>query len=221
MTEYRNNARFAGAMFLLAMAASLTGGFMIESVIKPDFFSAVQGKERFLIVGIILELTNALAVVGIAAAFWPVLKKERPATAAWYFAIRILECAACIAAAFMAIVMTGLIGREATGGTELVAEMLTMMRDAAASYMIPLFFAASAFFLYVMLYGLKLIPRYISVWGMAAAAAITIVPFYPAFALRPVLALPIILNEIYLGFYLLIRGFRRTMEHNPGKKAYD
>jgi hypothetical protein len=208
MTCFRRNARFAGVMFLLAMAASLSGGFMIEAVIKPEFFIAVQGNEGKLELGIILEFINALAIIGIAPAMGPVLSRERPAMTAWYLGVRILESASCIAAAFMPIVMLGLIKQGANADTELFAKMLTMMRDTATAYMIPLFFAASAMFLYIMLYQLKLGPRYISIWGLIATVGIVAVQFLPEIEVRPLLAMPIILNEIYLGSYLFMKGFK-------------
>jgi hypothetical protein len=188
MAKYRNNARFAGAMFLLAMAGSLVGGTMIES----------GGNNNSTIIGIVLELINALAVIGIVAALYVPLKKYYPSIAAGYIGIRIIESVVCAAAAFIPVVSMNYDGDTM---------MLTVMRNTITGYAVPTFFGVGATLLYAMLFYSRLVPRYISVWGFAASIGIMLVMLVSVTAIKPVLGLPIILNEIYLGIYLIVKGF--------------
>ncbi len=216
MTHYRNNARFAGVMFLLAMTASLVGGMMIQGDIsQPDFMSNILDGKYTIITGVALELLNAFAVIGIAAALWNPLKQRSPAITAGYLCVRVVEATFCTAAAFIPVMMITLaeqtIGNRFTTYSEraFFANMLNTVRDDIVAYAVPIFFGIGAILLYIMLYRSGLIPKYIAIWGLAAAPAVIIAnTFVTATMVKPVLVLPMIVNEIYLGIYLVAKGFR-------------
>jgi hypothetical protein len=188
MNNYRNNAKFAGTMFLLAMAGSLIGGTMIET-----------SSEKYLIVfGVVLELINSLAIIGIVAAFWMPLKKYYPSIMIGYMGVRIVESIICVAAAFIPVTALGFNGD---------IMILSAMRNSITAYAIPTFFGIGGILLYAMLYRSRLVPRYISVWGFAATIGIMLVMAVSVTTVKPILGLPIILNEIYLGVNLIAKGF--------------
>jgi hypothetical protein len=194
-------------MFLLAMASSLVGGTLIQDVIgKPDFMGGLLEHRMVIIAGVSLELLNALAAVGIAAAFWPPLKRKSPAMTAGYLGLRVIEAAVCATAAFIPVVLIMLAGN---GDEVSLADMLCIVRDTITTYAVPLFFGIGALVFYVMLYRSDLLPKYISVWGFIAAIGIMAVMLVPVAAVTPVFGLPIIVNEIYLGVYLIVKGFRK------------
>jgi hypothetical protein len=190
MNKYRNNAKFAGAMFLLAMAGSLIGGTLIES----------GGNYNSTIIGIVLELINALSVIGIVAALYVPLKEYYPSITTGYMGIRIIESITCVMAALVPAV-------SLYSNGDIV--MLTVVRSIITEYAVPTFFGIGAVLLYTMLFRSRLVPRYISVWGLAASIGIMLVMLVSVTAIKPVLGLPIILNEIYLGIYLIAKGFSR------------
>ena len=66
------------------------------------------------------------------------------------------------------------------------------------------------------LYQSRLIPRFLSVWGLVGAAlaiagGLIAISGYRAGAVMPtstmILALPTMLNEIFLGIWLIVKGF--------------
>ena len=187
MNNYKNNAKLAGVMFLVAMTASLTGGMIIER----------GNNNNYIIFGVVLELINALAVIGIVAALYEPLKKYYPSITVGYMGIRVIEAVVCVAAAFIPVVSLSFNGDTM---------ILTVMRNIITEYAVPTFFGIGAMLLYVMLYRSRLVPKYISVWGVVASIGIMLVMFVSVREIKPVLGLPIILNEIYLGIYLLVKG---------------
>ena len=187
MNNYKNNAKLAGVMFLVAMTASLTGGMIIER----------GNNNNYIIFGVVLELINALAVIGIVAALYEPLKKYYPSITVGYMGIRLIEAVVCVAAAFIPVVSLSFNGDTM---------ILTVMRNIITEYAVPTFFGIGAMLLYVMLYRSRLVPKYISVWGVVASIGIMLVMFVSVREIKPVLGLPIILNEIYLGIYLLVKG---------------
>jgi hypothetical protein len=177
-------------MFLLAMVTSITGGALIQGL--PDSRVAVT-------VGVALELVNPIAVLGIVAALWVPLSRSHPALTAGYLGVRVLEAAVCAAAAMIPLVQLSLTQRD---------EVLDAVRATLVGVGVPVFFGAGATILYLVLYRSRLVPRFIAIWGLVGAAAILANVVISNPAMEPVLALPIIANEIFLGIYLLAKGLR-------------
>ena len=213
MKNYKGNSKFAGSMFLLAMAASLTGGILVQGVIdKPDFMNDILRLKGVILAGVILELINAFAVIGIAAAFWTPFKQRYPSIAIGYLSVRIIESAVCAAAAFIPITLLTLARQNSNAA--MTADMMRTIRGDLVAYAVPIFFGVGAILLYTMLCRSRLIPKYIAVWGLIATIAVMANMCVPVVELKAVLALPIIANEIYLGLYLLIKGFRKEITTN-------
>lgn len=206
--SYSNNVKFAGSLFLVAIAASLTGGTLIHGVLdQPDFISHLPDQKWTLIAGVSLEIVNALAVIGIAAALWTPLRRSSPAMTIGYFGVRVIEAGLCTGAAFIPITQMNVAKQDNAQG---IASLLTFSRESALNYAVPIFFGVSAVILYLMLYKSALVPKYIAVWGLVGAACIIVNVFVTAPAIKLVLVLPIITNEIYLGIHLITKGLRPT-----------
>ncbi|MCB0245468.1 MAG: DUF4386 family protein, partial [Anaerolineae bacterium] len=95
----QRTARIVGALFLIAMVASLVGAGLIEAVLAaPDVMASAHADRIQVALGVLLELINAVAVVGIAVGMFPLFKKENEALALGYIALRIIEAVIIIAA---------------------------------------------------------------------------------------------------------------------------
>ena len=82
-----------------------------------------------------------------------------------------------------------------------------------AFQMLNLIFSLSAVLLYAMLLRSRLIPGFISIWGLIAATLVlfnTVLGWFnPELGetLGMVTGLPMLLNEVFLGLWLIFRGF--------------
>lgn len=218
MEQYKRTSVLAGSLFLIAMVSSLVGGGMIESVINvPDYLSEVSSLSGILSIGIALEIINAISVIGIAAALFPVLKQHSEGMAAGYLSLRIIESLSCLAAAVVPISLISLSGEYLKAGSSDSSFILTLgaflisVRSNFASILIPLFFGSGALLFYYLLYRSELIPRYISAWGLIGAALIlSLIFFESGMIINIIFVLPIILNEIFLGVWLIVKGINRS-----------
>ena len=71
-------------------------------------------------------------------------------------------------------------------------------------------FAVAALLFYYLLYQSNLIPRWISVWGVIAAILLILVNLLEVMGIvsaSMILYLPIILNEVVLAIWLIVKGF--------------
>ncbi|MCB0731338.1 MAG: DUF4386 domain-containing protein [Ignavibacteriae bacterium] len=196
-------ARFIGALFLIAMFSSLVGGGLIEDVLsKVNFLDTIYQSATQLNAGVILEIVNAISVIGIAILFYPIIKIKNESLAIGYVCFRILESIFCLAAAVIPLAIIKLNSD---------AEMLIIIRNTIASTLIPLGFSLGALILYFFLYTTKLLPRFISIWGFIAVILIMILNIFKFdMSIGMFLALPIILNEIVMGIWLITKGFNRS-----------
>ena len=220
MNTYRNTARMAGALFLIAMVASLAGGAIVNSSLSaPDPFSTVLENESLLLFGVFLEILNALAVVGIAILMFTVIRQENESMAAGYLGFRVIEAVFC---SFIVIAPLSVItlsqdfsipGNPGAVGLDALGALSRVMRSAVVDWLIPVFFSLGALVLYIFLFRSKRLPRFISVWGLISAGLIVVMivmlflSFKMSLGMNMAFAMPIILNEIFLGIWLIAKGF--------------
>lgn len=216
-----NTSKLVGSFFLIAMAASLVGGvaFVEPSLAEANFLSAAVENQTQVIIGVMLEMVNGLAVLGIGVLMYPVLKRHSENAAVGYLALRIAEAVYCCLIVITPLSVIAL-GKEAllAGAGEAAAfqaaGLLSIAQRAGiSSLLIPVFLGIGALVLYSAMYRFKLVPRYISVWGWISAVLILALNLLLTFDIQlgnlaMLFALPIITNEIYLGFYLIFKGFR-------------
>lgn len=211
-------ARIVGALFLIAMATSLMGGIWLESITgTPDYLVEVSSQETQVVLGVLLELVNCIAVVGIAAVLFPLMKVYNEALAAGYLGIRVVEAVILSIAAVSPLLIVTLSQEYLAAAASDAAYFQTLgalvmaARGHLASLLTPIFFSLAALLLYYFLYRSRLVPRFIPVWGFIAVVSLFTWNMLEAFGLSisagMVFALPMILNEIFLGIWLLARGF--------------
>lgn len=218
MDSARKTAIIVGALFLIAMVASILGGSLIEAVIAvPDYLTAISENETQVLIGVLLELMNAIAVLGIGVLMYPIFKRYNQTIALGYLGFRIIETVFCTVIVISPLSLL-LLSREfiQTGAAD-ASDYLTVGalsiagRASVAGLLIPIFLSLGGLLLYTLLYQSKLLPRFIAVWGFIGAVLILLWNLLETFGIHisagMVLALPIILNEIFLGFWLIIRGF--------------
>jgi len=223
---YKKTARIVGAFFLIAMVTSLLGGIWLESILTaPDYLSSVSGNKTQVEIGVLLELINGLAVIGIAVAMYPIFRKQYEALALGYVALRIIEAGIVVAAVISPLALIALsqeyinAGAPDTSYFQTLGTSLLAVRAIWVSTMLAIFFGLGALLFYYLLFQSKLVPRFISVWGFIAVALVLTWNLLEFFGIRIsagiILALPMILNEIFLGIWLIVKGFNPSAIVSP------
>jgi hypothetical protein len=230
MNTYRTTARIVGALFLTAMVTSLVGGIWLESITSaPDYLATVSANETQVLAGVLLELINCMAVVGIAATLFPLLKKQSEALALGYVGIRVVEAVILVVAVLSPLVLVVLSQEYVAAGASdasyfgTLATLVMTVRAYIFDLLTALFFGLGAVLLYSSLYRSRLVPRFISVWGLIAVVALLAWNLSEAFGMSisagMVFGLPIILNEIFLGIWLIAKGFNASLIVSPSAQV--
>lgn len=223
MNANKTTARIVGALFLIAMVGSLLGGvgFIEPSLSAPDSLAAVSENETQVIIGVFLELINGLAVLGIGVLMFPILKQYNEHAAVGYLGFRIIESVFCCVIVITPLSLITLSQEYLTAGAsdaapyQVVGALSIAERASVAGLLIPVFLGLGALLFYYSLYQSKFVPRFISVWGFIGAVLILILNLLLTAgvgigSIGMIFALPIITNEIFLGIWLLAKGFSPT-----------
>jgi hypothetical protein len=143
------------------------------------------------------------------------LKRFHEGIALGYVGFRIIESMSGVIGALIPLTLITM-GREyARAGIpdssflNISGVLVKEARGHWAGLALPLFFSLGALLLYLSLYRTKLVPRFIPIWGLVGVASLVALNGLGIFDVRAgiILALPIILNEIFLAIWLIVRGF--------------
>ncbi len=215
MNTYRKTATLVGVAFLFSNVAFILGAIvMLEPVLgsagDPSLISADRAQ---VMLGVLLSFANGLAYVGIAALLFPVLRLRFESLALAYFGFRLVEFISQILTDVSPLALMSLAGDPGQAGIVQGVGAMLLAERFWAFQMLNLIFSLSAMLLYAMLLRSRLIPGFISIWGLIAAALVLLNTVLGWFrpdlgeSLGMVTGLPMLLNEIFLGIWLIIRGF--------------
>ncbi len=117
------------------------------------------------------------AVIG--AMLFPILKRYGEGLAFWYAGMRVIEAVTLIVGTVSVLSLITLSQEYTAAGSaeapsfQASGAFALAVRHWAADVMLAVFFIAGALILYSMLYKSKLVPRFISVWGLISIALLT------------------------------------------------
>ena len=171
---------------------------IIVGVLILAAYSVVgSGNPEAKTLGMVLEVISGLAVIAIAVIMFPIFKSYNKKGSYWYIISRVIEGALLIITGFLYLSHTSQALEYHSG------------IHAAHGYI----FAIAALIFYYLLYQSKLVPRWLSVWGMIGAILVVAVSLLEATGLISemlILRLPIVLNELVLAIWLIVRGFSKS-----------
>jgi hypothetical protein len=226
MSSYRTIAAAVGALFLLSYTAFSIGLALVAPSLDPSTdLAEIGADEGRLVAGALLLFVNMAAIIGIAAMLFPVMKPHGEGIALWYVGFRILEAAALVVGtvSVVSLINVGEGSIAAAAPSAPVYEGLRSMALAANSWagkLATVAFVLGAIGLYSLLYRSRLVPRFISAWGLVAVALLTVanllaVDVTARFQPLALLYLPIALNELFLAFWLIVKGFDGSAIDRP------
>lgn len=147
------------------------------------------------IIGMIMDIVSGLSVIVIAAIMYPIFAGKSNRTLNFvYLLSRVLEGAAMV-----------------VGGVILLSTRWMGYRSVIYEDIQIYFFLSGALFFYLLLYQSRVIPSFLSIWGIFATVLLTVMTFGQMMGvtspIMSVLVAPMILNEVFLAIWLIIKGF--------------
>lgn len=220
----RMNAVVAGVLFIVATAASLLSAPFLAPVTGADYLTDAVAHNGQVAIGVMLGFTAAFAAPGIAIALYPVLRRFDEGLAVGAVAFRIIEGVFYALGMFVLLSLSTLSREYVDAGASGDQPYATLGRTMLAQYHwlvdagLLLAFAVGGLLYYLVFYRSKLIPTWLSAWGIGgvvllivAAVLIIFGVIGPLSAGQVALAVPIGVQEIVLAVWLIVKGFNRSV----------
>ena len=149
------------------------------------------------VVIMLAEALSGIGVIVIAIIMFSLFKPYGKRLSQWYIVLRGIEGGL--------LIVTGILFLISTTSSLKIYEMIHLYHG--------YIFAVGAFFFYYLLYKSKLVPIWLSIWGFIASILLIVVNILEVTNLitpSMFLYLPIMLSEIVLAMWLIIKGFNPT-----------
>ena len=213
MTASRKTSLTAGILYLLTFISIPTLSLYHE-IHQPNFVIS-SAPSNDVVLGGMLELVMALACIGTAFAFYPVLKKQNEMLALGFVAARILEATLIFAgvASLLTVLNLRTLGAEA----QVMSRGLVLLYDRLFLISQSFIPAVNGLLLGSLLYQTRLVPRILPIIGIIGAFTLVagdVAVLYGVYDQRAPIAglsaVPIALWEFSLGIYLTFKGFKEN-----------
>jgi hypothetical protein len=222
MNTYRKTAIITGVLFIIATAASLLGNALTGSIVSaPDYLVQIAANKNLVVVGALLAFIAAAGSAGIAISLYPVLRKHNEGLALGSVGFRLVE------GVFYLVSVLGLFsllslgqeyastGPQAAPAVQVLGDLIISVRVWTGFVLGVIAFCLGAGMYYFVLYRTKLIPRWLSAFGLAGLVLLFSMTLSIAFGerisgpsgMQILLAAPIALQEMVLAIWLIVKGF--------------
>ena len=225
MKSNRKSANIAGILIIIGMLAGMLS--VVPSVESSDYLIEVSANQNQILFGAFFQFILVPIYIGFALVLYPILRKYNKSLSIGFVGFRIIAGVFQIVGVIILPVFL-LLSQEFLKSTtpDLVyfnffGDVLKLGRDLANHVGVMLATGLGNLLLFYMLYKTKLIPRWLSSWGLIGNILAMLASFLILFRLIDVitphfivLTIPLVLQEIVLAIWLIVKGFNISVIAN-------
>ena len=218
----RKTAAVVGVLFILGtVPALLSLPLGSNTVNAPDHLTAISTNEGQMLVFTAIKFIMGVACAGIGLALYPILKKYHEGLAIGSAGFRVIEGGLQVVGALLYMLLLALSQEFVKAGAPassyfqtadvLINTGINWLRDAA----MLLAFGIGALMYYIVFYQYRLVPRWLSVWGLVGITlniiSALLVMFHllpPAGTIQVILLMPILPQELVMAVWLIAKGVK-------------
>jgi hypothetical protein len=221
MNNFRKLAISAGILFILYTTVDLLGFLFLGPLTATNYLVSVSENAGLVGTGAFLSLIGGACASGIAISLYPVLKKFNPVLALGAVGFRISEGVlrfVSVSVLLSIITLSQLFvkaGAPDSSYFQTLGALLSALRLWVGSGVATLLaFSIGCTLYYIIFYQTKLVPRWISVWGLVfgilgivSCALVSTGLIAPFGTVQVVMLIPMLPQEIVLAVWLIVKGF--------------
>ena len=219
---FRTTARVIGVIYLAGMVLGITGDRLIHSVLDtPEHLSTLAANSMLLSVGVVLWLVTVVGDAAHGILMYPVLQRHSVRAAVGYLGARIMD-ATFIAVMTLMILVHIPIGAEfvkaGSDASYFQALSAVLTQGQLYAYEIAMItLGVAGLILCSVFYRTLLIPRPLAIWGLVGYAILLggSVLQILGFQLNSLNAIPGGLWEMFIGVWLIVKGFNPPVADAP------
>ncbi|MDP2791485.1 MAG: DUF4386 domain-containing protein [Rectinemataceae bacterium] len=220
MINSKTNARIAGVLLILGTVPILCAlALWGKPVLSPDYLSLMAANSGQVRLFAFTIMIMGLSCAGIGIALYPVLKQHNKGLALTAMGFRLMEGPLQLVTAVGIIALLAVSQEFVKAGSppdslyRSAGAAIKAVNDWLGNAFSPPFLIG-AFSYYIVFYRARLVPRWLSVWGMVGilgnliASLVGILGLLDASSpVGTLLCLPILVQELVLAVWLIVKGF--------------
>ena len=220
----RRTAIIVGILYIIGTVAGILSLIFTGPVLeRADYLIQVSTKPNQIVIGALFVLTMGLALGMVPVMLFPILKRYNEALAVGYVLFRgALEAVTYLVLVIgwlsLPLISQGYIKANVADASyfQSLGDIVLEAHD-QISHVLTIVFILGALMFYYVLFRSKLVPRWLSGWGLLAA-----IPYFvsgilglfsllsPMSTIQVVLVLPMAVQEMVLAAWLIVKGFNSS-----------
>ncbi len=204
-------AGIIGVLYVIGTVALIASFIVAGGVMAgTDPLAGIAAQPGAVTAGAMLVMASGLALAFVPVVFWPIGRRHGETLAIGYVVVRgAVETVLYLASALCWLLLVALAaGGQPGAGAQ--ADLVLAVDALLWSTLIPIPFVLGALLFNVLLYRSRLVPRWLSAWGLAGAVLYLGGPIGSVTGLPVgVLMAPLAVQEMVLAGYLILKGFSR------------
>jgi hypothetical protein len=221
MNSNRKATTIAGWLYIIGMAAGILS--IAYAVDAPDYLVKASANANQVMLAAFFHLLMAPAYIGIAISLYPLLRQYNPYLAFGFAGFRIIAAVfIIIGVVFLLLILTlsqEFVAAGAPGSSyfHTLGGLLQAGRDLVNHVGTILAVSLGGVMYYSMLYQTKLVPRWLSVWGLVGTILTIVATLLVMFRLIGIITTsyivlnsPMAVQEMVLAIWLIVKGFNTS-----------
>jgi hypothetical protein len=227
MNEYRKTGIIIGVLYIIGTISGVLSALLTGTINNPnEYFVQIASNQNIYILGTIFVLCMGFSLAFIPVILYPILKKQNKVFALGYVVFRRAIETVTYIATFGCMLLLLKIGQNYVVLIEpekqqfinigkLVIDFRQIMTNSTLFV-----FSIGAFIFYNILYKSKLIPVWLSIWGIIAIILHVMAGILLIFGLQTetsainnIMNFPIFLQEMVMAIWLIIKGFNKEINN--------
>lgn len=209
-------ARIVGVLFIIGTATGILSLITVGAIVHdPDYLTKISENNNRVVLGALFTLIMGISLSMIPLMLFPIFKKYNEALALGAVIYRgALELLAYMGIATCWLLLLTLSQKYVSTGTtevssfQLIGSILLDVENWLGK-MLSIVFSIGALFIYYLFYKTKLIPTWLSLWGLIGAILYLACPILYMFSFDiGILQLPLALQEMIMAGWLIVKGFK-------------
>ncbi|MBI5963474.1 MAG: DUF4386 domain-containing protein [Chloroflexi bacterium] len=221
--SYRKTEILVASLWIVTAAGAIGGAILINPIINaPNYLTIVFPKSMTITSGMLGWMINDIGIVFIGLLMFPILKKQSESMALGYLSMRMFESLLMIVGVFFAMLLIPLSREFIQAGAaditsfQAIGSILKQAENWFLNILQLVFLGLGGVILTSMLYQMRLVPRFISVFGIIGYALLLPAAIIGLFGLLDptpggpgsILAVPVAIWEIIImPVWLFTKGF--------------
>jgi hypothetical protein len=233
--EYRTAATTAGILYIVGTVAGVLSKVVVIAPVSDahDPLAAAAQHSGSVVTTALLVLIMGLSLAFVPVVLFPVLRRIHEAMAIGYLVLRGAVETACYVLFAITTLLLLPVGEAMSAGPGTASpeelRLGSLLVDAVdVGAVTALVFCLGGVIFYLLLYRSRIVPRWISMWGLLA------IPFYVAAyllamytvidansAAQNVLVMPLAVQEMVLAVWMIARGFQPATGSSTWERTLD